>query len=161
MKEVRGKVDVPICSCELAWDHKDVFEIIKHRIADIVNVDMHRAGGILECKKQLHAAQVAGLPCGLHTSGGFGPSTAAGLHIVASTPNMPLAIELIYDWFADDVITEPFVMTSSMNAPQTPGLGIDLDMGKLERYSVRDIEGGWTKSSVPIDIPVPPPRFWP
>ncbi|MFC1461797.1 mandelate racemase/muconate lactonizing enzyme family protein, partial [Verrucomicrobiota bacterium] len=157
---VRGKVDTPICACELAWDHKDIFEIIRNRAADIINVDIHRAGGILECKKQIHAAQIAGLPCGLHTSGSFGPGTAAALHLAASSVNMPLAIELIYDWFADDIITSPFQMTPTMKVPESPGLGVELDEEKLKRYMEKEITEGWTTRSTPVEIPIPPPRFW-
>ncbi|MDD5728992.1 MAG: mandelate racemase/muconate lactonizing enzyme family protein [Victivallales bacterium] len=160
LSEVRRKVDTPVCACELAWDHKDIFEIIRNRAADIINVDIHRAGGLSECKKQIHAAQVAGLPCGLHTSGSLGPGTAAALHLTASSVNMPLAIELIYDWFADDVIKNPFQMTAAMQVPELPGLGVELDEEKLKNYEVKEIAAGWTVRSVPVEIPSPPPRFW-
>lgn len=161
IKEVKSKVEVPICACELAWDHKDIFEIIRNRIADIINLDVHRCGGILECKKLAHAAEVAGFPCGLHTGGSLGPSTAAGLHIAASTSNIPLALDQIYDWFADDVIVKPFKMSALMKVPDGAGLGIELDLQKLEKYTVKKIKEGWVeRESVPIEIPFPPPRFW-
>ena len=73
-----------------------------------------------------------------------------------STPIVPAA----WQDFADDVITSPFQMTPTMKVPESPGLGVELDEEKLKRYMEKEITEGWTTRSTPVEIPVPPPRFW-
>lgn len=59
------------------------------------------------------------------------------LHVVASSPNFPLANDCTYYGLVDDIITTPFVIERGRIAvPHGPGLGVTIDMDKLRRYTV-------------------------
>jgi L-alanine-DL-glutamate epimerase-like enolase superfamily enzyme len=44
------------------------------------------------------------------------------LHVVASSPNYPLANDCVL-WPEDDIIAEPFVIKGNITVPHGPGLG--------------------------------------
>ncbi|MCS7045375.1 MAG: hypothetical protein NZO58_03365, partial [Gemmataceae bacterium] len=64
--------------------------------------------------------------------------TAAMLHVVASTPNFPLANDCTYYGLEDDVITPLFLIErGTMMVPEEPGLGIHVDEAKLLKWRVQ------------------------
>jgi glucarate dehydratase len=59
------------------------------------------------------------------------------LHVVASTPNFPLANDCTYYGLEDDIITPPHrIEWGYMEVPEEPGLGVNVDEAKLARYRV-------------------------
>jgi glucarate dehydratase len=57
------------------------------------------------------------------------------LHLAASSPSMTYAIDSHYHDQIDDVITTPFKYRDAcFEVPQGPGLGVELDRDKLEKY---------------------------
>ena len=69
------------------------------------------------------------MPCVFHCAHDLGLKTAAMLHVVASTPNFPLANDCTYYGLVDDVLARPFEIHSGrMTVPEAPGLGIEVDL---------------------------------
>lgn len=112
-----------------------VLNILQLRAADVLLPDTYQCGGILGVKKVGTLAEAAGIPCVMHCSHDLGPKTAAMLHIVASTPAFTLANDCTYYGLTDDIVSTPFeIKHGRMQVPESPGLGVEVDMGKLLRY---------------------------
>lgn len=151
MAVVAAGVDTPIMADESAWTPQDVLEIVRKKAADIISLYTTKPGGLFKAKKVAAVAEAAGLRCNVNGSVETGVGNAANLHLAASTAVASLAsvvpvstpqekrgtgIAGIY--YTDDIITEAFEYADGeIVVPDKPGLGIELDEEKLERYRVR------------------------
>ncbi|MGV3651129.1 MAG: enolase C-terminal domain-like protein [Devosia sp.] len=120
-------------------------------------LDPSEAGGLWEVRKQAAAAEAACIPVGLHSGGEMGPSLAAYVHMAAATPNMWIALDWSGEHMGDVLITgmEHLPTDGYLPVPTAPGLGIEVDMGKIERYAVTEIPFSYrppsrTEGSIPI-----------
>jgi L-rhamnonate dehydratase len=138
--DLRRMTSVPIALDESAYTTHEVLEIVRRKAADVILVDPHEAGGLLPCKKACAIAEAAGIPVGVHSASELGVSTAAYLHLAASTPNMLYAVDTQYQHLTDDVITRPFIFhEGALSVPEGPGLGVELDPSKVERYRTDEL----------------------
>ena len=65
----------------------------------------------------------------------LGVAAAAMVHLAAATTCLSSGNECDYHQLQDDVLVTPLEIIDGMMAvPQTPGLGIQVDRAKLERY---------------------------
>ena len=134
---LRQQSKVPIALNESVIEADSVWKILREEAADFILPDTHLAGGILPCVKIGHVCEAAGVPCIMHCGHDLGPKTAAMLHIAAALPAYSLANDSTYYGLEDDVITERLpIERGSMSVPRGPGLGIEVDPGKLKRYAV-------------------------
>ena len=112
-------------------------QILELRAADILLPDTHQCGGILGVRKVAALCEAAGVPCVFHCSHDLGLKTAAMLHVVASTPNFPLANDCTYYGLTDDIIAPQHVIERGyMSVPEGPGLGVNVDEAKVAKYRV-------------------------
>lgn len=134
---LRRQTPVPIALNENVTDPASVMAILRADAAAFILPDTHIAGGILPCVKIGHLCESAGLPCIMHCGHDLGPKTAAMLHVAASTPAYSLANDTTYYGLVEDILTEPFrIEAGTIAVPERPGLGIEVDIGKLEKYRV-------------------------
>lgn len=134
---LRQQTSTPIALNESVIDPASVLEILKADAASHLLPDTHIAGGIWPCVQIGILCDAAGIPCIMHCGHDLGPKTAAMLHVAASGPAYTLANDCTYCGLEDDIITEPFQITHGRIAvPDKPGLGIEGDPEKLQRYAV-------------------------
>ena len=88
-------------------------------------------------------AEAAGLGCVLGTAFGLGPKIAAKLHLAASTRNILDAVEFTEIMLHDNLVEPPFdqvlmppLEDGYLRVPTGPGLGVQLDETKVERYII-------------------------
>lgn len=99
--------------------------------------DTYQCAGILGVKKVAVLAEAAGVPCVFHCGHDLGLKTAAMLHVVASTPNFPLANDCTYYGLEDDILSLPHrIERGHMTVPEGPGLGVTVDEAKVKKYRV-------------------------
>jgi muconate cycloisomerase len=148
MARVAHAVDVPIMADESAWTPQDVLEIVEAGAADMISLYTTKPGGLLNAKKVAAVAEAAGLPLNVNGSHETGVGNAANLHLVASTAAVTEAgvfpvttvegkepTTMAGRMYLDDIVTEPFeYRDGSLIVPSAPGLGIELDEDKVERY---------------------------
>jgi muconate cycloisomerase len=150
MARVAQSVDTPIMADESAWTPQDALEIIRKKAADMISLYTTKPGGLFKAKIVAAVAEAAGLRCNVNGSVETGVGNAANLHLAASTAVASLAsvvpvstpkgkgkhgIAGIY--YQDDIIAEPFEYADGeIVVSDKPGLGIELDEEKLERYRV-------------------------
>ena len=136
LAKVRGRSPIPII--EHVADLGDVFltALIRHRAVDIVNVVPCQAGGLCRAKRLIHAAETVGMPALLGSTIELGPGTAASVHLAVSSASVNVPSDLVGPGLLEgDVCTKPFSLEGGELAPfEGPGLGIDLDEEKMERW---------------------------
>jgi L-alanine-DL-glutamate epimerase-like enolase superfamily enzyme len=133
--EIRRRTTTPVGLNESVTKLDLVLEIIGLGAADVLLPDTYQCGGILAVKKVAALAEAAGVPCVMHCAHDLGPKTAAMLHIVVSTPVFNLANDCTYYGLVDDITTSRFAIERGhMRVPEQPGLGIEIDPAKLDRY---------------------------
>lgn len=130
----RQKLSIPV-ALHLA-NAADVFEAVKREACDWLNL----GGPLVNVYKLAGLAEAAGIPT-WHGSGvGLGVSEAAYAHICAACKSMTLTSDICGETLrVDDCITEPLRFAEGhVIVPQGPGLGVELDMEAVQRYSVGD-----------------------
>ena len=150
MARVAHAIDIPIMADESAWTANDILEIGRLGAADVVSLYTTKPGGLAPAKKAAAVAEALGIPCNVNGSAETGVGNAANLHLACSTacvteacviPITTLAgreqTTIAGVFYTDDVITEPFAFRDGRLAvPDGPGLGIELDEEKVQRYRV-------------------------
>ena len=150
MARVARNTEVPIMADESAWNAHDVLRLIRWEAAEMVSVYYTKAGGFMKSKKLLAVAETGGLQCDVNGSAEMGVGNAANLHLAASSAAVCLpgtipitsTAEIVRTKVAghkytDDIITEPYVYEDGhLVVPDGPGLGIELDEKKIEKYRV-------------------------
>jgi muconate cycloisomerase len=150
MAVVAQSVDTPIMADESAWTPQDVLEIVRKKAADIISLYTTKPGGLFKAKKVAAVAEAAGLRCNVNGSVETGVGNAANLHLAASTAVASLACVVPVStpmgkgkkgiagiYYNDDLITEPFEYAAGeIVVSDKPGLGVELDEEKLERYRI-------------------------
>ena len=136
LARVRAASRVPIAANQAAFTHYDVLEVIKRQAADVIVTGPHQSGGLLQFKKIAALVETAGLPINRHAVGELGVGAAAGLHVMATLPNLMDGNQIHHQLLADDVLAEPLQLEGGMlRVPPGPGLGIVLDADKVEFYA--------------------------
>jgi L-alanine-DL-glutamate epimerase-like enolase superfamily enzyme len=134
---LRRHTKTPIGLNESVTTPDVVLQILQLGAADVVLPDTYQCGGILGVKKAATLAEAAGVPCVFHCAHDLGLKTAAMLHVVASTPNFPLANDCTYYGLEGDVIAPLHRIESGhMAVPEGPGLGVTVDEAQLKKYRV-------------------------
>jgi len=138
--EIRAAVDTPIAGGEhefTRWGHR---ELLERDAVDILQPDVHRAGGLTEVERIADMASAHGRPVVSHT--GTNPT----LHFVAATPNAPMAEHITSPvWFetdaeetyADAIYADPpRPRDGALPLPAGPGVNAAFNHDALEHYSV-------------------------
>src|SRR5262249_21400304 len=134
---LRRQTTTPIALNESVTTTEITLQILQLHAADVLLPDTYQCGGILGVKKVAALCEAARLPCVFHCAHDLGLKTAAMLHVVASTPNFPLANDCTYYGLEDDIITPLHsIERGCMKVPEGPGLGVEVDERKVARWSV-------------------------
>jgi len=136
--ELRQHTNVRIAGGELNQGLHEFQVYLEKKSFDVYQPDCTFAGGITVARKVAGMAEAAGFLFAPHTwTNGIG--FAANLHVAAAASNCPF-LEYPYDppnWTEserDFMLTEPFTIDRDgyVHVPQKPGLGFDLDEGRLK-----------------------------
>lgn len=132
MSRTRRDVRIPFATnmCCLQLDQLPV--AIRARAFDIELLDIDDWGGLTSILKAAATCETFQIGVGLHSTGEAGIATAVYLHLAASVPSLPHAMDSHYHHQTMDVITEPHEYRDGQLAvPDRPGLGVDIDEEKL------------------------------
>jgi L-alanine-DL-glutamate epimerase-like enolase superfamily enzyme len=137
MAYVRSRLPAPLLANEACWTRYDQLDVIRHGAADVLSVDNQMDGGLLNLKRGAGLCEVAGLPVLKHSLGELGLAVYAAVHVMASTPNFIYANQSYASLLADDVVEGgplPY-RDGALPVPERPGIGVELDADRVERYS--------------------------
>ncbi len=141
MAHVRRSVDTLIEADESCYTIHDAMQIVRHEAADVLNVKLAKAGGLLNAKKIAAIAEAAGLRCVLGTAFGLGPEIAAKLHLASATMAVVDAVEFTELSLHPNLLAPPHdellalpLEDGCLPVPTGPGLGIVLDDDSVEAH---------------------------
>ncbi len=144
MAKIAQSTSIPIATGERLVTIHDFQKLFEEGACAIAQPDLGSCGGITACKQIATLAEAHYVLMAPHVWGG--PIiTAAALQIDANIPNF-LIQESIYKSrnFFDEIVKEPFEWEDGyLMVPERPGIGIELDEQKLEKYrgSIAEILG--------------------
>ncbi|MCP4979883.1 MAG: mandelate racemase [Gammaproteobacteria bacterium] len=150
MAHVTRELDIMVWTDEGVWTPQDALEVIQQGCADAISLYYSKSGGLQRTMQVGLIAAAAGFPTNLNGALETGIGNAANLHIAAALHGevRPSVIPVTTlegrevckvggVFYRDDIITEPFTyQNGSLRVPEGPGLGVELDMDKVERYRV-------------------------
>jgi glucarate dehydratase len=135
MSLVRRDIPVPFATNMMVIAFEQIPAAVHQRAIDIVLSDVHFWGGLWNNQRLAAVCETFQLGLGMHSDRELGVSTAAMLHLAASTPYMMYAPDSHYHDQVDDIITQPFkYRDGGFAVPQGPGLGVELDEEKIEKF---------------------------
>jgi L-rhamnonate dehydratase len=150
LAELRRNSPIPICIDEGAYTLQETMTAIRLGAVDVVLLDPHEAGGLWQCLKTGAVCEAASIHVGMHSGGELGLTLAAYLHLAASMPNATIALDTIYHTHVDDILADRIAFQGGQAAvPTGPGLGVVVDLDKLETYRTDQIRGAYLNSDCP------------
>ncbi len=136
MARVRREVSIPFSTNMCVIWFNQIMPAVRLHAIDMIQEDLHYWGGLHLSDKLVSIAETMQLGLAMHSDRELGISTAAVLHFLAAHPYVIHPADSHYHHQVDDIITEPFVYENSkMKVPNGPGLGVEIDRKKLEKYA--------------------------
>jgi muconate cycloisomerase len=140
MAEVRQHVNIPVMADESLYSLQDAMALVRAHAADMFSIYVGKSG-ITAARKIAAVAEAAGLICTIGSNMELGVAQAAMIHLAAATPAIDaetIPCDILSHLFYDtNLLTEPLPITNcEAQAPQKPGLGVELDEESLRRYRV-------------------------
>jgi muconate cycloisomerase len=142
MAAVRRNVRVPIVADESLYTLADARMLERAGAADVFSIYVGKAGGIAPALRIADFAESVGVKCTIGSNLELGAGSAAMIHLALATSNIDdeaVPCDIIGPlYYEDDVLAEPLdIRGGSAAIHDCPGLGVELDDEKIERYRVR------------------------
>ncbi|HVW08789.1 MAG TPA: enolase C-terminal domain-like protein [Bryobacteraceae bacterium] len=133
MAEFRRATGIPTATNMIATDWRQFTHALQLHSVDIPLADPH----FWTMQGSVRVAQVCrdwGLTWGSHSNNHFDVSLAMFTHVAAAAPGSVTAIDTHWIWQDGQRLTkEPFrIENSELKVPAKPGLGVELDLAKVE-----------------------------
>lgn len=141
---LRRQVEVPIAGCEVLTRRQSFLPWLQRGAIDVVQPDSTKVGGLSEARRIGWLADAYGVrlvPHGWNTAVGL----AADLQLASALPGTDLVEYITGSAYIDELLSEPFALDAEgmLEVPAGPGLGVELDLEALSRYTdVSALRGG-------------------
>jgi L-alanine-DL-glutamate epimerase-like enolase superfamily enzyme len=134
---LRRQTSAPLAIWRAVHSPADVLAMVRCGAAPFAIVDLQLVGGLIPARKCAAIIQAAGLGASLSVGPSLGIAASAMLQLASASPAFKGCNEFAYHHLQDDLLVEPLPGSSGMAAvPQGPGLGIEVDRAKIEKYQV-------------------------
>jgi muconate cycloisomerase len=139
LARLKARFDVAIMADEALHGPDDAMALARMDAADVFAVKITQSGGLLPALEVATVARLSGVGLygGTMLEGGIG--TAATAHVCATFPELAWDTELFGPLLlTEEVLREPLVYRDFMlQVPSGPGLGVEIDIEKLQRMQRR------------------------
>ena len=134
--DLKNQTAVRICANEGLWTVPEAYRLIKSRCAEVLCFSSYWTGSMRSFHHLCQVAHMEGQLVCKHTHGELGLAAAAGQHVMLSIPNASDGAQQTAAMMEDDILTEriPICDGASWGLIDKPGLGVEVDQGKLEKY---------------------------
>ena len=150
--EVGRRIDAPVMADESAWNAHDAVQIIQNGGIQIVSIYTTKAGGLYKAMEVGAVCRAAGIICNVNGSIETGIGNLANVQVAAASPAATLSCVITIStpaeaqhgqvggiYYKDDLLVQAMqVVDGAVVVPSGPGMGIDVDLAKVEKYRVRD-----------------------
>jgi muconate cycloisomerase len=118
-------------------DPRSAMQVIRRQAADIANVYVTEAGGLLNASRIFAMCEAANIPCMIGSMPEFGIGTAAQIHLGLAMINLgPDSDACGVLYHQEDLLKTPLRIENGFSyAPEGPGLGVEVDMAVLDRWN--------------------------
>ena len=147
IRRVRSMVRIPIATNTVVVNFEQLAANVLDLAVDVILLDTTFWGGIRPCIKAAGVCDTFQLGVAVHSSGELGIQLATMLHLGAVLNNLTFSADAHYHHLTDDIIVggKMTYEDGAIRVPDGPGLGVQLDRGKLEEYAALYQElGGYT-----------------
>jgi muconate/chloromuconate cycloisomerase len=136
---LKSKSATPILADEAVSTEHDLLNVIEKKAADFISLKVLKSGGIMKSRRIAALAECAGIKCYLGSQVETSVGTSASLHFVITANDFRYGGEIYGPaFFVEDVVKNPLKFDQGYIYPSDkPGLGVDLDMGQIEKFSCR------------------------
>ena len=136
MQAVHEKTTISLATNMFPNKFDDLGPAIKMNVIDIVLTDLHYWEGPLGVKKLEAICNTFNIGVSMHSGAEFGIEMAAMIHTASTIPTMHSAGDAHYHYLEDDIIVGGKLKYEDgcVMVPQGPGLGVDLDPEKMDKY---------------------------
>jgi O-succinylbenzoate synthase len=139
--QLQAALETPICLDECIRSAHQAEQAIRMNACRIINIKLGRVGGFSEARRVHDVAQKAKIPvwCGGMLEAGIGRAHNIAL---STLPNfvLPGDVSASRRYWSRDIIQPPVEVTprGTIQVPQKPGLGFELDRDFLKQVTVRE-----------------------
>jgi L-alanine-DL-glutamate epimerase-like enolase superfamily enzyme len=143
LAKVRHAIPIPVIADESVFTLKDARILSALDAADVFSIYVGKSGGITESMKIAQFAQTQKLKCTVGSNLELGVGSAAMVHFAIAS-RATAAEEFPCDiigplFYEEDIVREPLLIKAGEARPnEKPGLGVELDEEKVERYRVKN-----------------------
>ncbi|MCW3992804.1 MAG: mandelate racemase/muconate lactonizing enzyme family protein [Candidatus Bathyarchaeota archaeon] len=153
MADIRRMTGIPIEAHSHGPNCEEfVMALLDKRAADAVHLGIQFAGGILEARRVCAVAEAGGLiVTGQSSAAELGPRNALTLHFIASERSFKGTNDSsthLLEPPSGDIIKDEFrTVDGTLKVPEGPGLGVEIDKGKLAHYHEIYLSGKYQHTS--------------
>jgi muconate cycloisomerase len=143
MAAITKAIDTPIMADESVFTPAEAIDMVRGELADLVSIKIMKSGGITRAREIASIAEAAGITAYGGTMFEGGLAIAAGLHMVAATPNISLGAEFYTStWVMGlEILRTPIVIEKGATlVPTGAGLGVEVDEARVREISVAHFE---------------------
>jgi L-alanine-DL-glutamate epimerase-like enolase superfamily enzyme len=135
---LHAMTSVPLARGETDFGAFAFNTLLKRGRVDVVQPDIVRCGGITGARQTATLAFVNDVKFAPHTGFSGASSQLAALHVAAAAPSLWRLEHMFIDNPLRELFTEPYPgqRDGMVAVPTQPGLGLELDLEKVERYTV-------------------------
>jgi len=136
MRAVRQQVRIPLATNMYPNKFDDLGPSIRQDAIDIILTDLHYWEGPKGVKDLVAVCRTFNLGVAMHSGAEFGIKLPAMLHTASTIPAMTMQGDAHYHYLEDDIITGGKMKyeNGAIKVPDGPGLGVELDEEKMEKY---------------------------
>jgi len=156
-RELRGKIDVPVCGGEIITTPKEMVERIQADVYDFVQPDASVMGGITAVIDVFSAAKVKGTDVVVHAWGGAAAIMASYHAAFAADGKLVEYPMLAFPLGSEMIGDQGRIENGQLLRPTAPGLGLTLTSEMEARYPFDETA---VYSCALIDFGPPPDSYW-
>lgn len=135
---LRSRLEVPLLTDESSATVRDIGEIVRRGAADVLNIYVNEAGGMIGAYKMFAAGEAAGLTGLIGSQCELGLGTAAAAHVGVAVANLAYESDLVgpLRYPRDIVVDPPSIVGGFLYPPTGPGLGVTVDEDAVEAFRI-------------------------
>jgi muconate cycloisomerase len=137
MARLMGRFPAALMADEIVQGPESAFEIARQHGSDVFAIKIEQSGGLFAAQRVAAIADAAGIELYGGTMLEGAVSTVASAHLFSSFANLQWGTELFGPLLiTEEILTRPLDYSNfELTVPDGPGLGIELDETKLERFT--------------------------
>jgi glucarate dehydratase len=137
MRQVRAALPLRLATNTVVVNFEQLATNLRDPAVDVVLLDTTFWGGLRPCIKAAGVCETTQTGIAVHSSGELGIQLATMLHLGAILPNLTFAADAHYHHLIDDIIIGGKLKyeNGAIRVPAGPGLGVQLDRERVERYA--------------------------